>query len=397
MMPAARHRLMFKRRSLELKKAIVFLWRSFGQHNGFLWATALTYTTLFALVPLLGVALSLFKIFGGFDAVLATHVMPVLTSLLDPTHKMRIMEYIHGYVSRLDASKLGLVGTLTFILTFVPLFQNMETAVNRIWEREIKRPFWQRFLIYWTTITLGPLAVALMVSWLVFVGQLLPSLPSLDLLDNLKPMLFIYIIFGLFLVYRLVPNVRVKNRPALLAALLGGIAWILASWGYSAYMNKATANFTIYGSLGAIPVFLLWVYINWIIVLAGVEICRLAQHPEYLGNGGASYPQAQQLEAAIKLLKALVGDTQNARYNNAKALRLRLGYPISLFAPLLKTLKQAELVIEKDDILLPASCEISLYDILCAFIGQVPTKELKSLSSEADRLKQIGLSDLSDD
>lgn len=395
-MPAARLRLLLRSAYQDLRRSLVFLWRSFGQHNGFLWATALTYTTLFALVPLLGVALSLFKIFGGFEAVLTAHVMPVLTSLLDPTHKIRVMEYIHGYVGRLDASKLGLVGTLTFILTFVPLFQNMETAVNRIWEREVKRPFWQRFLIYWTTITLGPLAVALLVSWMSFIGQLLPSVPSVNLLTSLKPMLFIYLIFGLFLVYRLVPSVQVQNRPAFMAALLGGLAWLIASWGYSAYMNKATTNFTIYGSLGAIPVFLLWVYINWIIVLAGVEVCRLAQHPEYLSNGGSSYPQAQQLEAAIKLLKTLVDDTRNARYNSAKALRLRLGFPVSLFCPLLKTLKEAELVIEKDDIILPASCEISLYDVLCAFIGQIPPEELKSLSSEADRLKQIGLDELSE-
>lgn len=390
-MPAAKLRPILRSAYQDSRNVLVFLWRSFGQHNGFLWATALTYTTLFALVPLLGVALSLFKIFGGFDAVISMHVMPVLSSMLDPTHKIRVMEYIHGYVGRLDASQLGLVGTITFILTFVPLFQNMESAVNRIWEREIKRPFWQRFLIYWTTITLGPLAVALTVSGLGVIGALLPSV---GLLDSLKPMLVLYVIFGLFLINRLVPSVRVERRPAFMAALLGGVAWQISSWGYCTYMNRATANFTIYGSLGAIPVFLLWVYINWIIVLAGVEVCRLAQHPEYLGNGSATYPQAQQLEAAVKLLKTLVSDTAKARYSNAKTLRLKLGYPISLYAPLLKTLKQANLVIEKDDILLPAGCEISLYDILSAFIGQISPSELKSLSSEADRLKQITLTEL---
>ena len=103
------------------------------------------------------------------------------------------------------------------------------------------------------------------------------------------------------------------------------------------------------------------------------------------------------LEAAIKLLKTLVSDTQSANYCSAKALRQRLGFPASLYGPLLKTLKQAELVIEKDDIILPTSCEISLYDVLCAFIGQIPADEIKSLSSEADRLKQIGIDELSDD
>ena len=120
------------------------VWKDFNKNNGFLWATTLTYTTLFALVPLLAVALSLFKAFGGFEELQENMLLPLLTEILDPTHKIQVIDHIEGYVDRINAGALGIIGTIVFILTFVPLFLGMEGAMNTIWHKQDDRSIWRK-------------------------------------------------------------------------------------------------------------------------------------------------------------------------------------------------------------------------------------------------------------
>ncbi len=368
------------------------VWTMFRKHNGFLWSTSLTYTTLFALVPLLAVALSLFKAFGGFEEVQQSLLLPVISEFLDPTHKIRVMEYIQGYIDRINAGALGIIGTGVFIVAFVPLFQNMETAINTIWGKEEDRPIWFKFVMYWTITTLGPMAAVMMISTLSFFNKFIPDLA---MIQSLRPMIMFYVFFGLFLIYKLVPNTEVKNKPALTGAAFGTVAWVIANFIYQTYMKYATTQFTIYGSLGAIPVFLLWVYINWIIILFGVEICKTAQYPEFANQTNGITP-TKLMSAAIRLFRMLFDNTHKGVYQSELDISRSLNYPPEVISALIGPLKEAGMLTIKGGTLLPGRApeDLTLYDIARVFMGDMDDNALESLSIETDRLREIRISEL---
>ncbi len=378
--------------SMRVFDSVRQIWNNFNKHHGFLWATSLTYTTLFALVPLLAVALSLFKAFGGFEDIQENILLPFVSEILDPTNKIKVMQYIQGFVDKINAGALGLIGTTVFILTFVPLFLGMETAINTIWGKVDDRSIWNKFVTYWAITTLGPVAIVLTISVVSFFEDFIPGM---HLLQSLKPMMVIYLIFGLFLINKLVPNTEVGNLPAFIGALAGGIAWIIANLGYQTYMGYATASFNIYGSLGTIPVFLLWIYINWIIVLACVEVCRFAQHPELDTLNGGSTP-VRYFTCALDLLRVLYTGIQRGTYFTESQLRNQLAFPPEITSAIIADLRESRILIIKGNLILPSkgASEVSVADIATIFFGNVSEKLLRSLKIDVSGLKGMTLDDL---
>ncbi|MCD6569359.1 MAG: YihY/virulence factor BrkB family protein [Deltaproteobacteria bacterium] len=344
------------------------IWGDFNHNNGLLWATVLTYTTLFSLVPLLAVALSLFKAFGGFQEIQKTILMPMLTEILDPTHKIKVMAYIQEYIDKINAGTLGIIGTSIFILTFIPLFMGMERAINHIWKKVDDRPIWLKFVMYWAVTTLGPLAIVLS---LTLFSSLNRIVLGLTLIKLIMPVVIFFIIFSLFIIYKLVPNTNVENRPALIGAGLGGILWIIANLLYQTYMSHVTTSFSIYGSLGAIPVFLLWIYISWVIILFGVQVSRFVQYPLYTSY---KYTRpAELLKASISVLELLISNIKKGEYLDEPHLCKEIGYPPETIGTVLDRLKEASIICTKDDIILPnkATEEITMGQLLDIFIGDI--------------------------
>ncbi len=371
---------------------VCHIWRSFKSHNGFLWATSLTYTTLIALVPLMAVALSLFKILGGFEEVQQNVILPAISNFLDPSHKIKVMDYVQGYVNKINAGALGVIGTGFFVVAFVPLFQNMEKSINSVWGRQDDRAVWIKFATYWTITTLGPMALVMLISVFSTFAEIIPGF---ERLQSLQPMLGFYVIFALFLVYKLIPNTEVKTRPAIYGAIFGGLAWQLANYGYQIYMEYATAKFTIYGSLGAIPVFLLWIWINWIIMLLGAELSKAIQYPELTPLGAKTSP-AQYLEAAIKIYRLLFNNLNAGIYLSEPAIRKELNLPPEIVTKAIDTLKAEKLLIIKENIMLPgrAAADISLHTLSRIFIGEFDDETLQGLTIIASDLNQTTMEDI---
>lgn len=370
--------------------ALSQIWRDFNKNNGLLWAASLTYTTLFALVPLLAVALSLFKAFGGFEEIQEAFLLPIVSEILDPTHKIKVMEYIQGYVDKIDAGTLGIIGTLAFILTFIPLFIGMEKAINTIWARVDDRPIWLKFVMYWAIATLGPVAVVISMTT---VSSFVKFVPALSLIQSLKPMIILFIIFGLFLIYKLVPNTDVGNKPALIGAITGGILWIIANFMYQTYMNYATASFSIYGSLGAIPVFLLWIYINWVIILLGAQVSRFAQYPQAGYPNGDTTP-AELFGASLDILSKLFISINNGTYPNEAYLNKLVSYPPEIISTIVERLRSADIITIKGDLILPAKPKegIRASHLLQIFMGDIKGEALEKI--DISKLDELTLADL---
>lgn len=236
-------------------------------------AGSLTFTTLLALVPIITIALTVFSAFPVFGAVTTSLKTFIVANFVPGSASKLITVYMQQFADK--ASRLTAVGIILLGVTSVMLMLTIDRVFNRIWRVRRPRPLLQRLLVYWTVLTVGPLLIGVSLyatSWLIST--------SLGLLNNGREaggLLFKLLAMGLTclalaFLYRTVPNRKVEPLDA-------GIGGVLAGLSFEA-MKSAFANFfslfgnykLVYGAFAGLPVFLLWIYVSWIIVLAGAVI-----------------------------------------------------------------------------------------------------------------------------
>ena len=279
--------------------------RGWNRHEIFTRAGALTYVTIFGLVPTIAVALAMFKAFGGLDQAKEILLPRVLAYIAVGAHddvRLRIEEFIDN----IHGGALGGAGTVFLLVSVASLLAEIEQAFNAIWEVARSRTLLQRLTIYWTVTTVTPTLLVAGLALPTAVRHLAPFEWVLGwtggeafTVSVALPLLFVWA--GFMLLYRFVPNTWVDIRAALLGALVAGSLWIAAVWGYAIYASQAVSYSSIYGSLAALPIFLLWLYLTWIIVLLGAEISFAAQHVPTT----AVVPQARPLSQEARELLAL--------------------------------------------------------------------------------------------
>lgn len=244
----------------------------FLAHGGLERAGSLAYTTLLSLVPLTTVV---FAILTAFPV--GERVNEKLQEFIFSNFMPASGEVVHQYLLEFSAkaSHLSGVGFLVLIVVAVMLVASIDRTFNAIWEVERKRRPLNQFLVYWAVLSLGPLLVGAS----VLATSELVSLPAVSeatatgfgkRLLGWLPVFMSAMAFGL--IYWLVPNRPVKGWHALLG---GGFAAILFEWskqGFAWYLKTFPTYELIYGALAAIPIFLIWIYLSWIVVLLGAEL-----------------------------------------------------------------------------------------------------------------------------
>ncbi|KAF0243472.1 MAG: hypothetical protein FD180_3362 [Planctomycetota bacterium] len=248
----------------------------------FLLSAALTYQVIFALVPLLAVVLSMFKGFGGLSGV-SGRAKDYLLRYITPEVGDKVVTTIDSFVANINAAAIGVVGFLALLYTALSLMQTIEKTFNRIWGIKAPRPIVRRFMVYWTILTLSPILLVASVAATTFVQSnalytwLTEHVPLFGAATlTLAPFLFAWVLFTG--VYMIMPNTRVQLRAAFTGALVAGTCWEGMKSAYVWYNTKVLTSYAFYGSLGSIPVFLLWIYLSWIVVLFGAEVAFAAQH-----------------------------------------------------------------------------------------------------------------------
>jgi len=246
-------------------------WRHIQQAQLFLVASSLAYTTILSLIPVLAVSFAMFKAFGGMEKLFAT-IEPIILNNLAEGSSEEVMLALHGFINNTHAAALGAGGILGLILTCMSMLSSAERAINRVWQARMGRSLFQRVTAYWFFITLGPLALS------VAVGAATSS--DFPLLRYLPGGAGLYLVsVGLFFaIYKWVPHCYVHWRFALISALFTASFWNLAQWAYSFYVSKFVTYNKIYGSLAAIPIILLWIYVAWILVLSGAALGATLQN-----------------------------------------------------------------------------------------------------------------------
>ncbi|HVR87276.1 MAG TPA: YihY/virulence factor BrkB family protein [Planctomycetota bacterium] len=284
---AAGPRLLY--RALRMGVLIV---EGFIKTDVFMLSAALTYQVIFALVPLLVVMLAVVKGVGGFSSAGGRVQQFLLENILprmgEPPVKgaeggATIAEQIDKFINNVNATAVGAIGVVALLYTSISLLNSIENVFNRIWGIKNPRTILRRLTVYWTFLTLSPvlLAASLSMTGVVQSNQLyvwltthVPYFGTATLV--LTPYVVAWIMFTGFYIF--MPNTRVHPGAALIGALISGSAWEGMKTIYFWYNTHVVTNYKFYGSLGTIPVFLLWIYLSWIIVLFGAEVAFAAQH-----------------------------------------------------------------------------------------------------------------------
>ncbi len=263
-------------------------------------AAALAFRTALGVIPVIVIILLIFRAIGG-SAEFATLVENLLRAgglegVLDPEQEQSLAQWLTERIQSLDASAakgaVGLVGGLILAWAAIGLMTTIERSFNQIFRASESRSLLRRITLYWTALTVGPLILALIffltrrldaaIADLVWLGWAVRTLSNLT-----GYALTFFLLFGL---YRLMPNTAVRSTPAAIGAALAAVLWTVAVRLFAAYLaiaftNSASPITMIYGTLGLVPVFLLWIYLVWIIVLFGLEVTATIQT---FGMGGTA-------------------------------------------------------------------------------------------------------------
>ncbi|UCG33845.1 MAG: YihY family inner membrane protein, partial [Phycisphaerales bacterium] len=286
----------------------VELWRFCGrrlrENNVMAMSAALSFRTIFALIPTLVLAFLVARSLGaledsqrslraflkasGFAQIAVMHEPEGATSRpseaaeTQPARVINVADEIQKVVDRvhgkLTFARLGPVGGALLVWTAITLLTTIERSLNRIFAAPRSRPLVRRVLLYWAALTLGPIALAAAsyvgrqametfqhtpgVSWLlVSVGWMGPVVAGIVVLAGL---------------YMLLPNTSVPFRAALGGALAAVPVWLLAKWGFAVYVRHFVATGNLYGVLGLLPLFMLWLNLSWLILLFGAQLAYTA-------------------------------------------------------------------------------------------------------------------------
>ena len=232
----------------------------------------LAYVSLLSLVPLIAVVFSLFALFPVFSEI-SMQLKNFIFSKFMPATGNTIQRYLEQFVA--NSSKMTAVGTCGLIVTALLLIASVDSVLNKIWDSKTKRPIVFSFAVYWMVLTLGPILLVASVA----VSSYLLSLNWLNIsgvhsvIDHalrILPLLLSWVTF--WLLYQVVPTVRVPAKDALVGALVSGALFELSKKIFTLYIQLFPSYQLIYGVLAVIPILFLWVYVSWCIVLIGAEI-----------------------------------------------------------------------------------------------------------------------------
>ena len=237
-------------------------------------AAALTFVSLFALVPLLTVTLSIASALpaaGDLEGKLDEFLLQFLL----PDSSTQVVEYLSTFIGQ--ARSLTVFGVAILLVTAILMLRNVEKALNDIWRNRANRKPLQSFLLYWAVLSLGPAAIGLGLGVRAYLFAATNDWGGLQLfgigsaLISLLP--FLISAVGLTCLYAVVPNCQVPLRHALIGGVFAAITFTIARVLFTAVMAKSSYTL-VYGAFAAVPLFLMWIYVTWIIVLLGAVLAH---------------------------------------------------------------------------------------------------------------------------
>lgn len=283
--------------------------RDFFRDQCMLQASALTYTTLLSLVPLLALMFAILKGFGVQD-----FLEPLILEGLAVGSESIVTE-IMTYIDNTNFGRLGAVGLVLLLVTALTLLVNIETAFNHIWGVQKNRTLVRCFTDYLSVVVVGPLLLfaAISITTSLRNQELVLRLLETEYLGDavlvgfaLLPFVAMWAAFTFLYIF--MTNTKVRFGAALVGGIFGGTLWQLLQWIYVSSQVGVTRYNAIYGTMAALPIFMVWVYVSWLCVLLGLELSHAWQNLRTLRQeaamGEVSYASREFVTLALLLLIA---------------------------------------------------------------------------------------------
>ena len=231
------------------------------------YASSLSFYTIFTLVPLLIISLSLIANVPVFSAQYASMQVFLFDNIM-PVQTEAIAGYLESFFK--NSVQLGVIGFATMVVSSLLFFQNFEHIVEKIFHSP-QRGIWEAITTYWTLITLTPIVLIASMSLKAYLEANITGF-ALNAL-SIFPFLLLWGIF--FLIYKIAVNADISPKAAAISSFIVALVWGLAKNSFVQYVFYNKTYATMYGSLSALIFFFLWIYVSWIIVIYGMKLCYL--------------------------------------------------------------------------------------------------------------------------
>ncbi len=357
-----------KRIPYRLVKVIIIAIRGLKDDQLKVRASALTYSIMFALVPLIALFIAVGKGFG-FDDIVQSWLEQALIAQRDLIPF--IMDFVHRYLETAQGGIFVGIGIVILLYSVMNFFKQFENAFNSIWQVQKSRSYLRQFTTYFSALFLVPVFIIFSSGISIFIQNITAKnelftifSPFVQFLVKMAPYFIIWLVFTL--IYLVIPNTKVKFGNALIAGLIAGTAFQVFQNLYIFIQVYLSRYNMVYGSFAAIPLLLLWLQISCLIVLLGAEISYAAQNLqnyEYEGdsnNISTRYKKFLSLFLTYTIVKRFENN-ENAIKDDEIAATYKL--PIRLTNQLLTELTNAAIIVEIVDEDLRTKAYIPAIDI----------------------------------
>ncbi len=236
-------------------------------------AQSLAFITLLSIVPLTIVVFALFSVFPIFEQWMAV-AQTFIYSQFVPASGEAVQNYLQQFAEK--SAQLTVASLVFLLITALLLLATIEQAFNNIWRVTKRRKVLQRILTYWAILTLGPILIGISLSLSYYVFSL-PLFSGSEILHGFcafafKGLPFLLAALAFLLLYTVVPNAPVKWRHALLGSLFAAVLFEIAKRAFAVFVLHYSSYELIYGAMATLPVFMIWVYVSWFIILLGAAL-----------------------------------------------------------------------------------------------------------------------------
>ncbi|GAA5180173.1 YihY family inner membrane protein [Niveibacterium umoris] len=379
----------------EIRRFVDLLIERFVEVRGSLVASSLTFTTLLSLVPLIAVSFTVMGQLPMFSELGTTLKIFLLTNLLPDKAGKVIATYAVQFSQK--AENLTLFGGIALIATAVLLLMTVDRSFNAIWQVKRPRPIWNRFALYWLALTIGPIVLAASVAASTYAIT-----ASLDVVADpawlrtavlrmlpvvLFSALFTYIFFA-------VPNRRIEPWHAAAGGIFAGIGIVVLQRLLGVYFARFPTYTLLYGTFSAVPIFLVWLYSTWLVILVGAMVTAVI--PDFLARRRL-LPQsvAGRFYASVRLLSALETSQKAGRLTSLAWLATASRQRIEETEAMLESMREAGWVCETDAggwLLIGSAGAVGAKELFSRFV--LSSEDIAKLGAADDEASQMSASEL---
>jgi membrane protein len=300
----------------KVSRLLFFTYQNFNEDKCTLQASALSFITILSLIPFLAFLFAIAKGLGIQNSIQNLILNKIALG------KEEITIHIIQYIRNTNLKALGSLGLIFLFLAVIRVIGIIELVFNQIWGVKTPRRITRKISDYISIAVLCPL--------LIFIGSFASSLANFPFIGKilqigwisqayeiyLKILPFFSIWLALCIFYMFMPNTKVNFFPAVLGAVITGTIWQCVQWGYVHFQVGVSKYNAIYGTFAALPILMLWIYLNWVIILGGAEFCWVVQNRKRFMNEKQIPPieiSKPQVSILLIILKEIV-----MRFNNGE-------------------------------------------------------------------------------